>query len=351
MPRYYLRFAALVALATLLALSGGNGCGKSSGTSSAKQQILVYTAMEADQVAPIVEAFKKDHPEIEATVVRDSTGVIAARLLAEAAEPRADVVWGMAATSLLVVEHNGLLTPYAPAGIEHIAAQFRDEQSPPKWIGTAVLATAFAANMPELKRRNLAVPRSFDDLTDPSLRGLVTMPNPASSGTGYLMVCGVLQSRGEQAGWAYLDRLHANIAQYTHSGSKPATMAAAGEYPIGVALDERCVAEKKRGAPIEVVFPSDKSGWDVEAMGLVNKKDVKPAAKVFLDWAASPAAFAHYTKYAGVVSHDAFQTPPPGYPAKPLELLAKLDLRWAAENRDRILQEWGRRYGGKSEPK
>jgi iron(III) transport system substrate-binding protein len=306
--------------------------------------------MEPDQVAPIMEAFRRDHPEIEATVVRDSTGVITARLLAESSAPRADVVWGLAATGLLVAEQKGMLVPYSPAGLEHIEARFRDEQSPPRWVGTAILMTAFAANTPELKRRNLPVPQSFDDLTQPSLRGLVTMPNPASSGTGFLIICGVLQTRGEEAGWAYLDRLHPNIAQYTHSGSKPATMAAAGEYPIGVALDERCVAEKKRGAPIEIVFPSDKSGWDLEAMALIQKKDVKPAAKVFIDWAASPAAFEHYAKYAAVVSHDGFKSVPPGYPPATREQLANVDLRWAAANRDRILREWNRRYGGKGEP-
>ena len=141
------------------------------------------------------------------------------------------------------------------------------------------------------------------------------------------------------------------MAQYTHSGSKPATMAGAGEYAVGVSLDARCIAEKKRGAPIDVVFPTDKSGWDLEAMALLRKKDVKPAAKVFCDWALSPAAFAHYTKYSAVVSHDGFTAVPAGYPAKPFEQLAKVDLRWAAENRDRILREWNRRYGGKSEPK
>ena len=128
-------------------------------------------------------------------------------------------------------------------------------------------------------------------------------------------------------------------------------MAGAGEYAVGVSLDARCIAEKKRGAPIEVIFPTDKSGWDLEAMGLVRKGQTKPAAKVFLDWAASPAAFTHYTKYSAVVSHDALTSVPPGYPPKPFEQLAKVDLRWAAENRDRILREWNRRYGGKSEPK
>ena len=76
---------------------------------------------------------------------------------------------------------------------------------------------------------------------------------------------------------------------------------------------------------------------------------VKPAARVFLDWAASPAAFTHYTKYAAVVSHDSFRSVPPKYPPKPFEQLADLDLRQAAASRDRILQEWNRRYGGKSE--
>jgi iron(III) transport system substrate-binding protein len=351
MPRDRVRIVGWVALLALAATLVAGGCDKGSSSSGgARSSILVYTAMEPDQVAPIMEAFRHDHPEIEATVVRDSTGVITARLLAEASAPRADVVWGLAATSLLVAEQRGMFAAYAPAGVEHIAPRFRDEQAPPRWVGTAVLMTAFAANAPELKRRNLTVPRSFDDLTQPALRGLVTMPNPASSGTGYLIVCGILQSRGEDAGWAYLDKLHPNIAQYTHSGSKPATMAAAGEYPVGVALDERCVAEKKRGAPIEVVFPADKSGWDVEAMALVQKKEIKPAAKVFMDWATSPAAFTHYTKYAAVVSHDAFTSVPAGYPPEARGQLANVDLRWAATNRERILKEWNRRYGGKGEP-
>ena len=347
------RNVVLYALLALACVAGAGGCDRSSSSSSGggKQQVLVYTAIEVDQVAPFVEAFRKEHPDIDVNVVRESTGVITARLLAEAENPRADVVWALAATSLLAVEKRGLLEPYAPAGIEHIAARFRDEQSPPRWFGTGVLMTAFAANTVELKRRNMPVPKSFDELAEERYRGIVTMPNPASSGTGYLIICGVLGNRGEEAGWAYLDKLHQNMAQYTHAGSKPATMASSGEYAVGVSLDWRCVAEKVRGAPVEVVFPADKSGWDLEATGLVRKKQIKPAARTFVDWAASPKAFEQYTKFCGVVSHDGYTSVPPGYPPSPAEQLAKLDLRWAAENRERVLREWTRRYGGKSEPK
>jgi len=351
MQRAGMRFTARLALFALAVSWFAAGCDRAPGSGAAKSKILVYTAMEADQVAPIFAAFHKDHPEIEATPVRDSTGVIISRLLAEANDPRADVIWGTAVTSMLVAEKRGLFAPYAPAGLEHIAPRFRDEQSPPRWVGTGVFMTAFAANTTELKRRNVPVPKSFEDLAAPALRGQVVMPNPASSGTGYVTVCGILQTRGEESGWAYLDRLHQNVAQYTHSGSKPATMASAGEYAVGVSMDARVLAEKRRGAPVEVVFPTEKSGWDLEAMALVNKKDVKPAAKVFIDWAASSAAFTLYAKYAAVVSHDGFQQVPPGYPPNAAEQLAPIDFRKAAEDRDRILTEWNRRYGGKSEPK
>ena len=30
---------------------------------------------------------------------------------------------------------------------------------------------------------------------------------------------------GEEAGWKYMDALHQNIAQYTHSGSEPCEQA------------------------------------------------------------------------------------------------------------------------------
>jgi iron(III) transport system substrate-binding protein len=351
MSRARVGFVALLAGVASAVISIAAGCDGGASSGGGKSQVMVYTAMEADQVTPIIDAFEKEHPNIDVTVVRDSTGVITARLLAEADNPRADVVWGLAATSIHVAEQKGLLAPYAPAGLEHIAPRFRDGASPPRWVGTGILLTAIAANTPELKRRNLPVPTSFEDLANPAFHGLVTMPNPASSGTGYLIVCGVLGGRGEEAGWAYLDRLHQNVAQYTHSGSKPATMAGAGEYAVGVSLDARVIAEKNRGAPVEVVFPTDKSGWDLEAMGLVQKKEIKPAAKVFADWAISPAAFTHYTKYSAVVSHDGFTSVPPGYPPRPFEQLANVDLKWAAENRDRILSEWNRRYGGKSESK
>ena len=49
----------------------------------AAEPLLVYTALEADQLKAYKTAFEKAHPDIEIRWVRDSTGIITAKLLAE----------------------------------------------------------------------------------------------------------------------------------------------------------------------------------------------------------------------------------------------------------------------------
>src|ERR1700686_580334 len=55
-----------------------------------RTELLVYTALETDQLKAYTESFAKHNPTIELKFVRDSTGVITAKLLAEKANPQAD---------------------------------------------------------------------------------------------------------------------------------------------------------------------------------------------------------------------------------------------------------------------
>jgi iron(III) transport system substrate-binding protein len=315
------------------------------------EEILVYTALEDDQVPRYLESFKKQHPEITVKIVRDSTGIVTAKLLAEKNNTQADVVWGTAATSLLILDQEGMLAPYAPKGLEKVVAQFKDSRNPPQWVGIDAWETAFCVNTVEVKAKNLPVPETYTDLLKPAYKGLLVMPNPASSGTGYLTVSAILQLMGEQKGWEYLDGLHKNIAMYTHSGSKPCKQAGAGEFPIGISFGYRGIQEKQKGAPVQTVFPKEGSGWDLEANALMKKSQIKPAAKVFLDWAISQPAMKEYAKSYALTSVPTGDPIPEGYPKEPVKQLIKNDFGWAAKNRARILEEWSKRYDGKSEPK
>jgi iron(III) transport system substrate-binding protein len=332
---------ALFALSSLLCAFALESCAK-------RPRLVVYTAAEADQLPAYEASFHKAHPEVDVLWVRDSTGVITAKLLAEKKAPQADAVFALAATSMIELDREGLLQPYAAKGAERLEPRFRDGQTPPHWNGEALYSVAVCVNTDEAKKHNLPMPASWEDLTKPVYRGMISMPNPASSGTGLLAVGAWLQMLGEDKGWDFMQRLDRNVAAYAHSGSKPCKDAARGEIPIGVSIDFRAAEEKTQGLPIAVVIPSEGIGWELEATGLIKGAHNPEAAKALVDWAMSPEAMRLYAKNLALVADPAVSSPPPGLPSDYARHLAPIDLRWTAANRDRIIDTWTRRFGSKS---
>ena len=314
--------------------------------------LLVYTALEDDEVAIYLPAFKKAHPDINITLYRDSTGIVTAKLLAEKDNIQADVVWGTAATSLLICNDLGMLVGYNPKGVEKVRKGMKDGRDDPvRWVGIKAYVTGIVGNTIEMKAKGLVMPQSYADLIKPMYKGHLVMPNPASSGTGFLTVSAILQLMGQDKGWDYLDQLHENIAMYTHSGSKPAKMAGKGEFPIGMSFAYRGFKQRAKGEPVEIAFPKEGSGYEVEANALMKKPRIKKEAKIFLDWAISDEAMAMYAKVYPIVATDIKVDAPDGWPSDPMSVLIDNDLQWAAQSRKGILKEWISRYDSKSAPK
>lgn len=321
------------------------------GVAQAKTELLVYTAVEADELAKFKQAIETDYPDLDIKWVRDSTGIITAKLLAEKANPQADVVWGLAATSLKLLADQGYFQAYAPKGVEALDPQYVDKAKPPKWIGQRAWVAALCFNTVEATKANLPVPKSWQDLTKPEFKGKVVMPNPNSSGTGFLDVSAWLQMWGKDKAWKYMDGLHENIAQYTHSGSKPCKMAAAGEIPVGISFAYRGAQEKAKGAPIDVIAPSEGVGWDLEAFAIVKGTKKLAAAKQLADWSVTRKANEIYNEGYAVVAMPGVAKPVEHYPADIAAKMIKNDFEWAAKNRETILAEWAKRYDSKSESK
>ncbi len=322
------------------------------GTAAAATKLTVYTALENEQLEPYKKAFEADNPGIEIQWVRDSTGIITAKLLAEKNNPQADVVWGVAASSLILLDTQNMLQPYAPKGVETLKANFKDSKATPTWVGMDAWMAAICFNTVEAEKRHLPRPTSWADLLNPVYKGQIVMPNPASSGTGFLAVSGWLQMQGEKEGWKYMDGLDANVAVYTHSGSKPCKMAASGEYPIGISIEYTGAQQKTKGAPIDVIVAQEGSGWEMEATAIVKGTKNLDAAKKLADWAATKKANELYVNYYAVTAYPGVTKDVPNYPANAeMMMIKKNDFTWAAKNRDAILAEWTKRYDAKSEPK
>lgn len=343
------------ALSTL-AMAGVLAIGAMIGTAAAdgKEKIVVYTALEEEQMPVYKEAFEKANPGIEIEWVRDSTGVVTARLLAEKENRQADVVWGLAATSLMVLDQKGMLDHYRPVGFDEIKDEFKDTRNGwPTWVGMDAWASAICFNTVEAEKLGLPKPTSWQDLTNPIYKDHIVMPNPGSSGTGFLSVAGWIQIFGKQGAWQYMTLLNDNIKTYLHSGSKPCKAVGAGEYPIGISFSYPGVKLKNDGAPVEVILPKEGLGWEMEATAIMKGSKHVKAAQALADFAASAEANKLYNEsYQVLARKDVTATLPANYPADEEKLMIKPNNFYdMADRRQAIIDEWQKSFGSKDAPK
>lgn len=323
----------------------------SAGVANAKTSLTVYTAFESVDLARYKQAFEKANPDIEINWVRDSTGIITAKLLAEKDNPQADAIWGLSASSLLVFKNEGLLEAYTPKGIERLDKRFYDSSKPPYWTAFDAYAAAVCVNSVELKKHKLPMPKTWADLTKPVYKGHIRMPNPASSGTGFLTISAWLQMMGEKKGWKFMDDLHKNINAYTHSGSKPCKDAGRGETTIGISFANGGVNAINAGAPVKIVVPTEGIGWEAEAAAMVKGTDYPNEVKKLLDFSLSTKAMKEYNQGMAILAIPSLAKPVKHYPTNVAEKIIKNDFEWAAANRERILNTWQKNYDTKSEKK
>jgi iron(III) transport system substrate-binding protein len=316
-----------------------------------KTVLSVYTALENDQLGPYKQAFEAANPDVEIAWVRDSTGIMTARILAEKDNPRADVIWGLGASSIALFDSMNLLHAYSPKGVDQVKPKFRSSKNPTTWTGMDAWLAVMCYNTIEGGKKNMPKPTSWADLTNPAYKDAIVMPHPASSGTGYQAVYAWLQLMGEKGGWEFMDKLHQNVAVYTHSGSAPCVQAAKGERVIGIGFDMRGAKEKTAGAPIDIILGKEGAPWDMEATAIVKGTKKMAAAQKLADFAVSKQAYEMYGKFYAIVGYPGMNPSPPNYPPSADSAMINLDLAKMGAERARILAEWSKRYESKSAPK
>lgn len=304
--------------------------------------ITVYTALEGDEISDYMKEARKALPDIDIHVLRLSTGDLSARIIAEANNPHADVIWGQAVTDLLDPRIYDQLEAYHAKGEAELPAQFRDPDW--RWFAATGYMAAFCVNTVRLKQKNLPMPTSWQDLTNPVYKGEVVMPSPASSGTGYLQIIAILQALGHDKGFAFLQKLGKNVAQYTGSGSAPCKLARRGEYAVGASFSFPAMQSIWQGYPIKMVIPSKWVGYELEGSGLMKTSKNKADAKRFLDWVLSPGVAQIYGKYKEIVSIPGIEPSAAmikaGLPKDVSKVLYPIDFTKSAKNRIEIVKTW-----------
>jgi len=234
----------------------------------------------------------EDATGIDVDMTRKSSGETFAQIKAEGSNPKGDVWWGGTGDPHLQAAEEGLTEPYISPMREqlHPWAIAQAESAGDRTIGIYSGALGFGYNTDLLATNNLPEPKCWEDLTKPEFKGHIQMANPNSSGTAYTTLATMMQLFGEDGGFDYMKRLHANINQYTKSGSAPIKAAGQGETTIGIVFMHDAVAQTVAGFPIVTVAPCEGTGYEIGSMSIIAGARNMDEAKQFYDWALSADA-------------------------------------------------------------
>ena len=124
--------------------------------------------------------------------------------------------------------------------------------------------------MDVVARQKLELPESYEDLLDPQYKDLISMPNPASSGTGYMFLLSLVNAWGEDRAFEYFDKLSENILSFTSSGSGPVNALTTGEAAIALGMTANAVTKiNDDGANFKLLFFAEGSPYSMYAQGVI----------------------------------------------------------------------------------
>lgn len=238
--------------------------------------LVLYTASNEQIEKTMISAFKEAYPDISVGTVNMSTGPVTERLIAEKANPQADVVWMLNHIALNRLKQEGVLAPYKPKN-----SAVSDEFTNPGhfWTGHNATIMAMAVNTKVLEERGLPMPTSWADLVKPVYEGQISVAAPTESGTGL----SIASTFVDIFGWNFIENLDRNVFKYADSGSAPVRRAVSGEVAIGLSYDQAILQHMRAGAPIEMVT-GDVSPNIIEGAGLIVNAPHPKAGRLFLDW-------------------------------------------------------------------
>ncbi|WP_273167389.1 ABC transporter substrate-binding protein [Actinomyces israelii] len=274
------------AVSISLALAGCAGKTTSSGDGSDDGPITIACGAMEDLCKAWTDQFTAK-TGIQATYVRLSSGEAVARLASAKDNPEFDVWHGGPVDGYGEAANQGLIEPYVSPEAAAIPDKYKDADG--SWTGVYVGVLGFCSNRTRLNAIGAKTPESWEDLLSPTLKSQVSTAHPSTSGTAFTTLwTQVTRLGGEDAGMDYMKKMHANVLQYSKSGTAPGQIAGRGEAAVGLVFSHDCVKYQEEGmTDLTVSFPKEGTGYEIGGVALVTGSKHKAAAQKYVDYAIS----------------------------------------------------------------
>ncbi len=262
---------ALLALTLVFTLLAGFG---------SRESIVICASSEQYRNDSLQAQLNEKFPQYNIIVMYMSTGKAAAKVYAEGPDTEIDILVGLETGYLNKIKES-LGDISGKSRIPYVEG-LTPADNGNRWITWERQAGAIVVNREILEKHGLEAPKTYADLLKPEYQGLVAMPDPKSSGTGYFFYKNWVNLWGDEQALAYVDALYPNLKQFTESGSGPIKLLKQGEVAIGLALTFQAVTEINSGQPFEIIFPPEGSPYSLTGTAVLEgHQDKTGVAQVY----------------------------------------------------------------------
>ena len=240
--------------------------------------LVVYSPHDADPLNAGVEMFRQKYPNINVEIIAAGTGELCQRVVAEAANPQGDVLWGGGADTLAA--YTDYFAPYVCANDDVIGDAYKAADG--LWIGESPLPMVFIYNKTLIDEAD--VPTTWEGLCDEALKGKIAFASPAKSGSAYTQLCTMLFSQPTlDEGWALVEKFIANLdGKIQDSSGNCHKLVASGEYTLGVTIEKSAVLYADN-PDMGFVYP-EKNSAVPDGVALIKNCPNEENAKLFIDF-------------------------------------------------------------------
>lgn len=250
------------------------------GGCSEKKVITIYSTGEDFRNEHAREMLKSRFPEYKIDLVDIDTGTLATKVSAEGNDFDGDIIFELEATYLEKVSDKLAVLDKVDYGV------FREDLVPEnhKYTPLSMLSGSVIINKKLMEKNNLEYPKSYDDLLKPEYKGLISMPSPKTSSTGYIFLLNMVNERGEDAAFEYFDKLAENMSgqSFTTSGSGPVKALVQNEAAIGLGITFQAVKEINEGAEFDLLIFDEGAPYDYYGSAVMAGKETdEDVMKVF----------------------------------------------------------------------
>lgn len=240
-----------------------------------------YTSQPDADAQGLVDAFKKQNPDVEISIFRSGTEEVVSKIQAEnqGGNIQADVLLVADSVTFENFKAEELLLNYASPESEAIDDAFVDPDG--TYAGTKIMATGMIVNTNKVSE----TPDSWSVLTEAATKGQAVMPSPLYSGAAAYNL-GVM-TRQDSLGWEYYESLKANDITITQGNGAVLESVATGEKNYGMIVDFLAARAISDGSPVELIYPKEGVPVITEPVGILANTENEEAAKAFVDFVLS----------------------------------------------------------------